>query len=369
MACSQMHITNQPLVSVLIPLYNQEKYFGACMKTLRSQTYKNLEIIIVNDGSTDRSPQMAHDWASRDNRVKVIDKKNEGATFARRDGYLAATGEFVLFLDSDDKMPYRAIESLINGQKHSGADIVMGLYDNMAGSITTHSKVDRPCPFPFEQVVTQPELFEKYYVNFFRTASCFPVNMWGKLYRKSVIDKAFQETELFSPEVNLMGEDLYFNCKLFPYVNSMYRIDETVLKYRYGGGTFGFNKHMPQVLLLCDKRLEQLDKYNYEPGYQPLFEEYVAFVYNHAAQLIYFNKDDKQGVINFMKQELETRQLMPRLQEFFAHKQDLSPSVKMLLDRDYEAMYERARVMGNETFGTLKYRVIKAIVSFFAWLS
>lgn len=364
-----MEKIGQPLVSLLIPLYNQEKYFGACMKTLRSQTYKNLEIVIVNDGSTDRSPQMAHDWASRDSRVKVIDKKNEGLAYARRDGYLAATGDFIMFFDSDDKLPYRAIESLMKGQERSGADIVMGLFDNMAGSITTHSKVDRPSPFPFEQVVTQPELFEKYYVNFFRTGSLFPISLCNKLYRKAVIDKAYQETELYSPEVPFMGEDLYFNCKLFPYVNSMYRIDETVLKYRYGGGTFGFNKHMPQVLFLCDKRLEQLDKYNYEPGYEPLFEEYVAFVYNHAAQLIYFKKDDKQGVINFMKQELETRQLMPRLQEFFAHKQDLSPSVKKLLDRDYEAMYDRARAMGNETFGTWKYRVIKAIVSFFAWLS
>lgn len=364
-----MELTKQPLVSVLIPLYNQEKYFGACIRSLQRQTYKNLEIIIVNDGSTDRSPQMAHDWASCDSRVKVIDKTNEGLAYARRDGYLAATGEFVLFFDSDDKMSYRAIEALLNGQKRSGADIVMGLFDNMAGSITTHSKVDSDYPFPFEQVVSQPELFEKYYVNFFRTSSLFPINVWSKFYRKAVIDKAYQETELYSPDVPFMGEDLYFNLKLFPYVNSMYRIDESVLKYRYGGGTFGFNKHMPQVLLLCNKRLEQLDKYNYEPGYQPLFEEYVAFVYNHAAQLIYFNKDDKQGVINFMKQELETRQLMPRLQEFFAHKQDLSPSVKMLLDRDYEAMYERARAMGNETFGTWKYRVIKAIVSFFAWLS
>ena len=92
------------MVSVLIPLYNQERYFKACMRSVEAQTYKNLEIIIVNDGSTDRSPQMAKDWATRDSRVLVLDKQNEGLSFARRDGYKIASGEYVVFVDSDDKL-------------------------------------------------------------------------------------------------------------------------------------------------------------------------------------------------------------------------------------------------------------------------
>ena len=93
---------SQPLVSIIVSLYNQEKYLGACLRSVCRQTYKNLEIIIVNDGSTDRSLQIANDLASRDQRVRIVNKHNEGLSYARRDGLLAATGDFVSFLDLCD---------------------------------------------------------------------------------------------------------------------------------------------------------------------------------------------------------------------------------------------------------------------------
>lgn len=105
---------SQPLVSILIPLYNQERYFKACIRSVERQTYKNLEIIVVNDGSTDRSPQMAHDWAARDSRVKVIDKQNEGTSYARRDGYLHSTGKYITFVDNDDLLPKDAVELMVD---------------------------------------------------------------------------------------------------------------------------------------------------------------------------------------------------------------------------------------------------------------
>jgi glycosyltransferase involved in cell wall biosynthesis len=358
-----------PLVSVLIPLYNQERYFKACMRSVSQQTYRNLEIIIVNDGSTDNSPQMARDWAACDDRVKVIDKHNEGLAYARRDGYLAAKGEYITFLDSDDMLTLHAIELMVNAIRESGVDLVVGMHDTFVGQITTNRRVFRNSSFPSKRIIEQPELFDKYFENYFRSSSFFPVNVWAKLYRKSVIDRAYQDTELYSLDFLFMGEDLFYNMKLFPYLKSMYRIDDSVYKYRYGGGTFGFNKNLPQVLLLCEKRLELLDKYDYSKGYEPLFAEYVAFVYNHASQLIYFKKADKDGVISFIKNEIEARALMPRLEAFYTQKKELSYGVRLLLNHDFESMYNYARDLGQTTFGSIKFKVVKFLVNAFSHLT
>lgn len=355
-----MEMSNRPLVSVLIPLYNQKRYFKACMRSVCAQTYKNLEIIIVNDGSTDNSPLMAKEWAARDTRVKVIDKSNEGLAFARRDGYLAATGEFVTFLDSDDMLVPDAVETLLDTLLDKNVDLVVGLYDKKLGFIK-QVKADRGYALPFNKVIARPELFDKYYIGFFNNGY-FPASACAKLYRKSVIDKAFQATELYSPDIRFMSEDQYFNLKLFPYLHSLYRIDKSVYIYRYGGGTFGFNRNFPELFASSDKRLKLLDQFNYTQGYEPLFAEYVACFYHHAAQLIHFKKADKQGVIEFFKREIEQRELMPRLVEFYSARADNKRTVNLLLARDYEGMYLFACEEDDRLYRSANYRVKKFIV-------
>ena len=350
----------EPKVSVLIPLYNQERYFKSCIRSVCRQTYKNLEIIIVNDGSTDISPLMAKDWALRDHRVKVIDKQNEGLAFARRDGYLAASGEYVIFLDSDDMLTPQAIKVMIDCALKEGVDLVVGTYEKYIGIINRRMSGE-DYSFPFNQVIKQPDLFDKYYVGFFRN-DVFPINVWAKLYRKSVIDKAYHETELYSQAVMFMGEDQYFNMKLFPHLNSMYRIKDKVYKYRYGGGTFGFNKNFPQLFSLSDKRLELLDQFNYEKGYEPLFDEYVACVYYHAAQLIHFKKAKKDDVIDFFKYEVQNRKLMLRLLDYYSIKSRNIEAVSLLIERNYEGMYQYACEESLRLFASLKHKVIKVLV-------
>lgn len=357
---SQMKQTSQPLVSILVPLYNQERYLKACIRSMCRQMYKNLEIIIVNDGSTDSSPQMAKEWAVHDHRVKVIDKQNEGLAFARRDGYLAASGEYIVFLDSDDMLTPKAIDVMLACALREDVDLVVGAYEKHIGFINRQMSGEN-YSFPFNQVIRQPELFDKYYVGFFRN-DVFPINVWAKLYRKSVIDKAYHETELYSHDIPFMGEDQFFNVNLFPYLNSMYRIRETVYKYRYGGGTFGFNKNFPQLFEISDKRLQLLDKFKYSAGYKPLFDEYLACFYHHAAQLIYFKKADKQGVIDFFVQEIGQRGLVPRLEDYFSHQETIPKTVCLLMDRDYDGMYQYAFDYSNNLFGSWKYRLFTSFV-------
>ena len=105
------------LVSVIVAIYNVEKYLKQCIESIQKQTYKNLEIILVNDGSLDNCGYMCDEYLKNDSRIKVIHKKNEGLGLARNSGLEIATGKYVVFVDSDDWIDRHMIEKWLQWQK------------------------------------------------------------------------------------------------------------------------------------------------------------------------------------------------------------------------------------------------------------
>lgn len=155
---------DNPKVSVIIPVYNTGKYLFDCLNSIINQTYKNIEIIIVDDGSTDDSPKVCDDYAQKDNRIKVIHKKNEGVSKARNTGIEVATGDFFYFPDSDDYIELDSLEYLLNLMndhdcdmvsfeysvtykdreiQHSCCEILYGLFDK----VDSHMAVLKGIPF------------------------------------------------------------------------------------------------------------------------------------------------------------------------------------------------------------------------------
>lgn len=104
-------------ISVIVPVYNAEKYLDRCVESIVAQTYKNLEIILVDDGSTDNSPAICDAWAKKDSRIRVIHKKNGGVSSARNAGLDACTGDYIGFADADDWMEPDMYEVLIGNAK------------------------------------------------------------------------------------------------------------------------------------------------------------------------------------------------------------------------------------------------------------
>ena len=120
---------NEPLVSVIVPIYKVEKYLDDCVRSIVNQSYQNLEIILIDDGSPDKCPQMCDNWKAQDARIIVIHKENEGLGMARNTGLDIAKGTFVYFLDSDDYLLLNAIQQLVEVAIKENADIVgSGLY-------------------------------------------------------------------------------------------------------------------------------------------------------------------------------------------------------------------------------------------------
>lgn len=111
-------------ISVIIPVYNVEKYLPACLDSLLSQSYRELEVLLIDDGSTDDSGRICDEYAKKDYRIRVIHQKNGGAANAKNTGLRAATGKYLTFLDSDDYLEPDAYKYMLNRMKETGADVV-----------------------------------------------------------------------------------------------------------------------------------------------------------------------------------------------------------------------------------------------------
>ena len=331
-----------PLVSIVIPMYNQQRHLDACIRSLCRQTYSNLQLIIVDDGSTDRSPQMADEWAARDARVSVIHKPNGRLAFARRDGYAKATGEFVMFVDSDDTLPRHAVETLVDLITTHEVDLVIGSVTRKMGFVKVKHYGDKLYSFPVGRVVKNPELKDKHYLGLFGNNTFSPM-VWGRMFRKSAIDRASSSVELYCAEVSSPTEDMYFITMLFPFLDSMYRTRETVYVYRYGGLTTRYNSHFDDVHAYCDKRLQILDEKGLSQHCEPLLKQYADFVFEQVQQMIKFKHADKEEVTAFLKDELEHSEIGKRLADHFANRETSHTGARLMASHDYEGMYEYAR--------------------------
>ncbi len=114
---------NNPTISVIVPVYNAEKYLKTCLNSIVNQTYPNLEIICVNDGSPDNSLEILKSYSKKDSRIKLINQKNQGLSGARNSGLKIATGDFITFVDSDDEINLKMLEEMLNILENTHADI------------------------------------------------------------------------------------------------------------------------------------------------------------------------------------------------------------------------------------------------------
>ena len=113
------------MISIIIPVYNVSKYLRVCLDSVINQTYKDLEIICINDGSLDNSLDILKEYSNKDNRIIIIDKKNSGVSAARNDGIERSSGEYLFFIDSDDYIDNDFIEVFYNNAKKNDSDLVI----------------------------------------------------------------------------------------------------------------------------------------------------------------------------------------------------------------------------------------------------
>lgn len=167
---------NTNLVSIIVPVYHVEKYLDDCVRSLTEQTYPDLEIILVDDGSDDMCPEMCDRWAEKDKRIKVIHKTNGGLSDARNAGLDAAKGEFAAFVDSDDLVHQNFVDALISVMKNNAeCDIAICGFEKFTdGSALPQNKYDNSVSY-----IRPKDCF-------LQTDAFFDV-AWNKLYRRSIV--------------------------------------------------------------------------------------------------------------------------------------------------------------------------------------
>lgn len=201
-----------PKVSIIIPMYNVEKYIEKCIESVINQTYKNLEIILVNDGSPDNCKGIAKHYSKFDNRIKVINKNNGGLSDARNAGLKIVTGDYVCFVDSDDYIELNTIEVLINSEGTLNPDVIVFSYFNEKVDFNESIISKTPVQLDVENLESMTSIIGY---------------AWNKLYKTSLIKDC---NISFIKGLSLV-EDIVFNENIFLNAEKIHYLNKPLYHY------------------------------------------------------------------------------------------------------------------------------------------
>ena len=215
------------LISIIIPVYNCEEYLNECIDSLLCQSYPNIEILLVNDGSKDGSPEICDTYGNLHPNIHVYHQNNQGAAAARKTGLKQASGEYFLFVDADDWVEPDFVKNLVLPALNSGADIVSGCLTYSTPEGKSVWKQHLPCGFYDRNQLEQTIFPTILSVAPYYTAGISP-NMCGKLFKREIAlnNIATLDTGL------LLGEDGYFTYACLLDCNGLYVISEAEYIYR-----------------------------------------------------------------------------------------------------------------------------------------
>lgn len=227
----------KPLISIVVPVYNVENYILKCLNSLIKQNYKQIEIILVDDGSTDESGKICDEFKEKDDRIRVFHKKNGGLSSARNYGIKKAKGDIVAFVDSDDYVKDVFVLDLYRGMQASNADIVICGYNNEKPKNETISGKEATI-----RLLTKQENID--------------IISWNKLYKK----KLFTDNNIFFPE-GKKHEDTLTTYKLMSKAKKVTYIDESLYIYVERKGSITASEKIEERLLMREKAAKEAVKY------------------------------------------------------------------------------------------------------------
>ena len=217
-------MNNNILVTIIVPVYNTELFIRKCIDSLTDQSYDNIEIVLIDDGSTDSSGKICDEYANRDKRIKVIHKKNEGVVKARIDAYDNATGDYVTFVDSDDYLSLDAISLMVDYVVKYQVDMVVCQYTDVYEDKFKQNKRS------IKGLYSKNEIKELLKSNILYDPKCYGsgihLHLWGKLIKKDLLQDVLSKAE-----GQWFGEDLICSLHIINKVNKMYVSDDHIYYY------------------------------------------------------------------------------------------------------------------------------------------
>lgn len=218
----------KPLVSIIVPIYNIEKYIGCCIESIINQTYVNIEIILLDDGSTDKSGEICDGYKAKDRRITVIHKYNEGLVATRKMGLNVSSGEYIMFVDGDDWLENNAVEVLINSALGDSFDMVQCGFIEEGEQKRLITQSDREyTKLPNDE---KKKLIEGWLENSY---SCVTSTIWGKIYSRGTITNAYCSV----PNDLNIGEDFANYVKIIANLSNVKIVSNPLYHYRIRNGS------------------------------------------------------------------------------------------------------------------------------------
>ena len=234
------------LFSVIVPIYNIEKYLGRCIDSVLSQTYDNFELILVDDGSPDNCPAICDEYAARDSRIKVIHKENGGLVSARQAGICKACGDYVFHLDGDDAVLPDALESAYRIIRDTGADIVSFSY-----KICVDGEIGKAVDDIAEEgLYNKSDMQDKIYPNLLSNKNMKNLFyfLWGKAIKRELATKHQMNV---NPAIS-MGEDVICSTPCYLDANTVYMSKKPVYLYTVRGDSITTSFKISQISQVAD---------------------------------------------------------------------------------------------------------------------
>lgn len=275
----------QPLVSVIIPVYNTEKYLRQCLDSIINQTLKDIEIICIDDGSTDNSLNVLNEYKEKDNRITVLTQQNKYAGVARNAGLSIAKGKYLSFLDSDDFFELNMLEEMYNRAEIDNSDIVMCVfydYDTKTGRKKLKAK--RSFKSPFIPKIVNTTLFDM-----------SSLNAWTKLFRHDL----FIENNLHFESTKCCN-DLTCVCTAMALAKKISIINKPYIYYRMNQNdslTKNRNKSIDSFLIAVQKLQDNLKHFNLYDTFKSAFIHRVKSSFNWESSLCTNEQLEERKVI------------------------------------------------------------------------
>lgn len=258
-------ILNEPLVSIIVPVYNAEAYLGPCLESIRAQTYPHIEVLLINDGSTDGSRELCLAMGRLDCRFRLIDKENSGVAESRNLGIAQAQGKYLQFADSDDRLAPQATAAFVQAAESSGADLVISHFYRVDGE----RRADRG-HIKGERLLTRQEYAEEMVK---APANYYYGVLWNKFYRRSLVERG----KVCCPCGMSWGEDFLFNLEYIRHIRLVQAIPQPLYYYFKRRGSLVAS----QATLRKTIEMKRLTFEYYRDLYQDLdlYDEQKARVY------------------------------------------------------------------------------------------
>lgn len=266
-------------LSVIVPVYNTAKYLHECLESICSQTFQDIEIICINDGSTDDSLAILKEFQGKDTRIVIVNQKNQGVSAARNAGLEIATGNYIGFVDSDDQIAPDYFQKLITAAKHNDADVVFT--KAFSADILEKNKL-----YDQQEIICEflPEFLRKDLYN----------SVCTKIYLNSLIQKHHLRFILGKK----LGEDATFNLNFLEFTTRLYYLDYAGYHYRevFGSATRNVSTHnyLEDAVRLFNEEPQDYVKKNITP--QMIYDFKSTRLIQYVMSLIYIYSEPGNGI-------------------------------------------------------------------------